>query len=116
VSWPWRCAMTIRVCVIYAMTSSGLNGSSARWPRCRCGICSDRHQALDSNRRDRDGRIQVAGAESDGESAPSGIPAFAIVVARFVSHYNTLYGRLHDMRVSEELKAEHFIPEDVRYR
>ena len=38
------------------------------------------------------------------------------VVSRLVSHYNTLYGRLHDMRVSEELKAEHFIPEEVRTR
>ncbi len=36
------------------------------------------------------------------------------VVARLVNHYNTLYGRLHDMRVSEELKAEHFIPEEIR--
>jgi capsular exopolysaccharide synthesis family protein len=36
------------------------------------------------------------------------------VVARLVTHYNTLFGRLHDMRVSEELKAEHFIPEDIR--
>jgi capsular exopolysaccharide synthesis family protein len=35
------------------------------------------------------------------------------VVERFTSHYNTLYTRLHDMRVSEELKAEHFVPEDV---
>ncbi len=35
------------------------------------------------------------------------------VVSRLVSHHNTLYGRLHDMRVSEELKAEHFVPEDV---
>ncbi|MFU8779971.1 MAG: polysaccharide biosynthesis tyrosine autokinase [Kiritimatiellia bacterium] len=38
------------------------------------------------------------------------------MVSRLVTHYNTLYGRLHDMRVSEELKAEHFIPEDVRTR
>ena len=38
------------------------------------------------------------------------------VVSRLVSHYNTLYGRLHDMRVSEELRAEHFIPEEVRTR
>jgi len=38
------------------------------------------------------------------------------VVSRLVSHYNTLYGRLHDMRVSEELKSEHFIPEEVRTR
>ncbi len=38
------------------------------------------------------------------------------VVSRLVTHYNTLYGRLHDMRVSEELKAEHFIPEEVRTR
>ena len=38
------------------------------------------------------------------------------VVSRLVSHHNTLYGRLHDMRVSEELKAEHFVPEEVRTR
>lgn len=35
------------------------------------------------------------------------------VVQRFANHYNTLYTRLHDMRVSEELKAEHFVPEDI---
>ncbi len=35
------------------------------------------------------------------------------VVKRFADHYNTLYTRLHDMRVSEELKAEHFVPEDI---
>lgn len=35
------------------------------------------------------------------------------VVARFTAHYNTLYTRLHDMRVSEELKAEHFVPEEI---
>lgn len=35
------------------------------------------------------------------------------VVSRLESHYNTLYTRLHDMRVSEELKAEHFVPEDI---
>ncbi len=34
-------------------------------------------------------------------------------VARLSSHYNTLYTRLHDMRVSEELKAEHFVPEEI---
>lgn len=38
------------------------------------------------------------------------------VVSRLVAHYNTLFGRLHDMRVSEELKAEHFIPEEIRTR
>ncbi len=38
------------------------------------------------------------------------------MVTRLVTHYNTLYGRLHDMRVSEELKAEHFLPEAVRMR
>lgn len=38
------------------------------------------------------------------------------VVARFANHYNTLYTRLHDMRVSEELKAEHFVPEDITTR
>lgn len=32
----------------------------------------------------------------------------AAVVGRFESNYNTLYRRLHDMRVSEELKAEHY--------
>jgi len=32
----------------------------------------------------------------------------ASVVSRFESNYNLLYSRLHDMRVSEELKAEHF--------
>jgi capsular exopolysaccharide synthesis family protein len=37
----------------------------------------------------------------------------AKVVARFEAHYNTLYGRLHDMRVSEELKAEHFKPDTI---
>lgn len=30
------------------------------------------------------------------------------VVERYENNYNTLYTRLHDMRVSEELKAEHF--------
>ncbi len=30
------------------------------------------------------------------------------IVRRFESNYNTLYSRLHDIRVSEELKAEHF--------
>jgi capsular exopolysaccharide synthesis family protein len=30
------------------------------------------------------------------------------VVGRFENNYNTLYSRLHDMKVSEELKAEHF--------
>jgi len=35
------------------------------------------------------------------------------VISRFESHYNTLYTRLHDMRVSEELKAEHFVPEEI---
>ena len=30
------------------------------------------------------------------------------VVERYERNYNTLYARLHDMRVSEELKAEHF--------
>lgn len=35
------------------------------------------------------------------------------VVSRFAGHYNTLYTRLHDMRVSEELKAEHFVPEEI---
>ena len=30
------------------------------------------------------------------------------VVGRFESNYNTLYGRLHEMKVAEELKAEHF--------
>lgn len=38
------------------------------------------------------------------------------VVSRFANHYNTLYTRLHDMRVSEELKAEHFVPEEVSTR
>jgi capsular exopolysaccharide synthesis family protein len=32
------------------------------------------------------------------------------VVDRFESNYDTLYSRLHDMKVSEELKAEHFHP------
>lgn len=32
------------------------------------------------------------------------------VVARFEANYNTLYSRLHDMKVAEELKAEHFHP------
>jgi capsular exopolysaccharide synthesis family protein len=36
------------------------------------------------------------------------------VVKRFESNYDKLYGRLHEMRVAEELKAEHFHPvEDV---
>jgi tyrosine-protein kinase Etk/Wzc len=35
------------------------------------------------------------------------------VVERLAGHYDTLYSRLHDMRVSEELKAEHFVPEDI---
>ena len=30
------------------------------------------------------------------------------VVERFDNNYSTLYSRLHDMRISEELKAEHF--------
>lgn len=38
------------------------------------------------------------------------------VLGRLVNHFDTLYTRLHDMRVSEELKAEHFVPEDVRTR
>ncbi len=35
------------------------------------------------------------------------------VVDRFESHYNILYERLHDMRVTEELKAEHFKPDEI---
>ncbi len=35
------------------------------------------------------------------------------VVERFEDHYDMLYERLHEMRVAEELKAEHFVPEDV---
>jgi capsular exopolysaccharide synthesis family protein len=35
------------------------------------------------------------------------------VVNRFEKHYDTLYSRLHEMRVAEELKAEHFVPEDI---
>ncbi|HAS81791.1 MAG TPA: hypothetical protein DCS43_03720 [Verrucomicrobia bacterium] len=37
-------------------------------------------------------------------------------VGRLAAHYNTLYTRLHDMRVSEELKSEHFVPEDITTR
>jgi len=36
------------------------------------------------------------------------------VVTRLVTHYNTLYTRLYDMRVNEELKAENFVPEDIK--
>ena len=34
-------------------------------------------------------------------------------INRFANHYDILYQRLHDMRVAEELKAEHFVPEDI---
>ncbi len=36
------------------------------------------------------------------------------VVTRYENNYNSVYSRLHDMRVSEELKAEHIVPEDIR--
>jgi len=35
------------------------------------------------------------------------------VVKRFEDNYSSLYARLHDMRVSEELKADRFVPEDI---
>ncbi len=38
------------------------------------------------------------------------------VVSRFTGHYNTLYSRLYDMRVNEELKSEHFVPEEITTR
>lgn len=38
----------------------------------------------------------------------------ANVVNRFENNYNSLYSRLHDMRVSEELKAERIVPENIR--
>jgi capsular exopolysaccharide synthesis family protein len=36
------------------------------------------------------------------------------VVKRFEDNYSSIYSRLHTMRVSEELKAERIIPEDIR--
>jgi capsular exopolysaccharide synthesis family protein len=38
----------------------------------------------------------------------------ASIVKRFEGNYGGLYSRLHNMRVSEELKAEHMIPEEIR--
>jgi len=35
------------------------------------------------------------------------------VVGRFEDNYASLYARLHDMRVAEELKAERIVPEDI---
>jgi len=35
------------------------------------------------------------------------------VVKRFESNYDSLYARLHEMRVSEELKADRIVPEDI---
>ena len=35
------------------------------------------------------------------------------VVTRLSKHYGTLYQRLYEMRVAEELKAEHFVPEEI---
>ena len=35
------------------------------------------------------------------------------VVKRFEANYSSLYARLHSMRVSEELKAERIVPEDI---
>ena len=36
------------------------------------------------------------------------------VVNRYEGNYNSLYSRLHEMRVSEELKAARIVPEDIR--
>lgn len=36
------------------------------------------------------------------------------VVTRYENNYNSVYSRLHEMQVSQELKAERIIPEDIR--
>ena len=36
------------------------------------------------------------------------------VVKRYESNYSSLYSRLHDMQVSQELKADRIVPEEIR--
>jgi len=73
------------------------------------GMLQDRHKAL---------QIQLDAIEAAeykwqarnllASQRRAELNKLAAVVGRFESNYNTLYSRLHDMRVSEELKAEHF--------
>ncbi len=73
------------------------------------GMLQDRHKAL---------QIQLNAIESAeykwqarnllASQRRAELNRLAAVVGRFESNYNMLYSRLHDMRVSEELKAEHF--------
>ena len=73
------------------------------------GMLKDRHKALE---------IQLNAIETAeykwqaknllASQRRAELNRIASVVGRFESNYNLLYSRLHDMRVSEELKAEHF--------
>ncbi|OGV72641.1 MAG: hypothetical protein A2269_05540 [Lentisphaerae bacterium RIFOXYA12_FULL_60_10] len=73
------------------------------------GRLRDRHKAL---------TIQMSAVESAeykwqaknllASQRRAELKRIASVVSRFEDNYRTLYQKLHDMRVSEELKAEHF--------
>jgi capsular exopolysaccharide synthesis family protein len=73
------------------------------------GMLKDRHKALE---------IQLNALEAAeykwqaknllASQRRAELKRIASVVGRFEGNYNLLYGRLHDMRVAEELKAEHF--------
>lgn len=73
------------------------------------GVLKDRHKALQIQVN----AIEVAEYKWQAKNLLASqrraeLKRIADVVGRFEGNYNTLYARLHDMRVSEELKSEHF--------
>ncbi|MBA4388895.1 MAG: hypothetical protein C0404_13005 [Verrucomicrobia bacterium] len=73
------------------------------------GVLKDRHKALQIQVN----AIEVAEYKWQAKNLLASqrraeLKRIAAVVSRFEGNYGTLYARLHDIRVSEELKAEHF--------
>ena len=73
------------------------------------GMLKDRHRALEIALNALEGAEYKWQAKNLlASTRRAELKRIASVVSRFEGNYNLLYSRLHNMRVSEELRAEHF--------